>query len=598
MKQRLWSQFRDLKLRTKFLISFVIIISLSLTLSSIIHYYASSNAIETMTSQSSALLLDQVALNFEQKIQDVEDASFQEYSNSAFCEIVTDKDQDTYKDLLKVQLMKQFLYRMVYKYEMFPYAAIYTGDGENYKQFRLGTSINPILAQFELTDQEALSLDAKRGQTIWSQGDEKLLFVKRAMYDLETSAFCGTLVLGVESDYFKSIYPSTDESGEIMFANQQDELLIYNSESSAALFEASEKGKQSEFELDANKYITIENKTDDGRWTLINIISFEQFTSYMKTIQNWVVVTFCIAFVAAFLNAAILARSITKKLYILVNSMKTLSIGALDTVIRINSRDEIGVIAEKFNLMGTKIKELIQTASHEKVQKERAVYKQLEFEYKALQAQMNPHFLYNTLESIHSLAKIKGQEEIGHSIYLLGKLIRESINRKEDFVALREEIEFVQGYLTLQGITYESGLQVAYELDEFSLDWTVPRFILQPIVENSIVHGIEKKSGIGRIAIRCSLEDADLKIEVEDNGVGMTEELIRKLIHENTDTAPTEPHRTGVGVKSVHKRLQLLFGPSYGVSISSEPGIGSKIIITLPKTRREDMIIGNESNHR
>lgn len=592
--------FKDWRLRTKFLFSFLLLIFLSLAMSSVLHYYASTNLMKGMSSRSSALLLEQVALNFEQKIQEVEELSFAQYKNAGFCPMMIDKDKNNYDDIAKEQSIRQFLYKMVYSNAIFPYAAVYDRNGEMYAQFRLGSTNHPVLSGFKLSKADIERLNDKRGQTIWSQGDEEIIFMKRAMYDLQSSAYCGSLVLGVESEYFKSIYPHSEESGEIMYTNGEGELIIYNNSFSEELFLAAAAREDQEFYHGNKKYIHISNSTSDSRWRLHNIISFNQFTSYMKTIQFWLLVTFIVAFAAAFINAALLSKSITNKLYILVNRMKTLSVGALDTVIRTDGRDEIGIIAEKFNGMAAKIKELIHEASQEKLKKERAEYKQLEFEYKALQAQMNPHFLYNTLESIHSMAKINGQQEIGQSIYLLGRLIRESISRKRDFIALREEIQFIRDYLTLQGITYESRLQVKYEIEESALEWIVPRFILQPILENAIIHGIEKKSGVGIIHIRCCDKGEHLMLEVEDNGVGIREDMIQALLREEEYALTAADSGSGsggtrVGVRSVHKRLRILFGADYGIEIRSELHQGTRIIIKLPKTGKEDIHAGDES---
>ncbi|MEF2246132.1 MULTISPECIES: sensor histidine kinase [unclassified Paenibacillus] len=595
MKRKIRFHFKDLRLRTKFLVSFVGLIFLFLLVNSILNYYVSINSIQKISEQHSTLLLDQIAQNFEQKMQELEELSFVEYKNAAFCKVITDKKADQTDDVLKAQSIKQFIYKMVYANDIIPYAAVYEPDGKMYSQLRTGYPVQPVLAGQTLTFKEMEALDYKRGKPVWEGGDSKLIFLKRAMYDLNSSVYCGSLVIGVESSYFKSIYPSSEGMGEIMFANRDDELIIYNSSFSQELFEAASAREDNTFYHHKNKYIFIEHTTTDETWKLLNIVSLEQFTSYMKPLRFWAILIFVAAFAAAFINIAFLTKSITKQLHVLVNSMKALSVGALDTVIQTEARDEIGIIAEKFNQMAATIKELIHTASQEKLQKERAVYKQLESEYKALQAQMNPHFLYNTLETIHSAAKINQQHEIGQMIYLLGRLIRESISRKQDFIPLADEIDFIRDYLTLQGITYESRLQVDYEIEAESLDCIVPKFILQPIVENAIMHGIEMKSGIGTILIRCYIESDILVMIVEDNGVGMSQEVIDELLSSEPDeTVVPNPERTRVGLRSIHRRVQLLFGEAYGITIQSIVNQGTSIMIRQPVKTEEGIKVGNE----
>lgn len=601
MKHKLKLRLKDVRLRTKFLISFVLVIFVSLSLNSFLNYYTSTNSIKKMTSDNSTLLLDQIALNFERRIAEIEDLSFQEYTKSDFCRLIADEGEiNQLEQFMLVQSVREFLYRMVYAYDPVAYANVHTTTGMHHTQFRHDVTDHPLLQKVEFSESELNQLNEKRGQTVWEHGDTNLIFMKRAMYDVQTSSYCGALVIAVDTSYFQSIYPHTDTSGEIMFTNEQGKLLIYNDRTSAELFEASQEASASEFFLDSSRYIFTEHDTSDNRWRLFNIVSFDQFTAPMKAIRYWVLITFCIAFVIAFINAALLSNYITKRLNVLVSSMKTLSVGVMDTYIRTDAKDEIGLIADKFNIMVAKIKELIHRVSQERLQKEQAEYRQLEFEYKALQAQMNPHFLYNTLESIHSLAKIKGQHDIGKMIYLLGRLMRESISRKQDFIELREEIDFIKDYLMLQSITYESRLQVEYEIEEEAQSWTVPRFILQPILENAIVHGIEEKPGVGIIKIRCYEAGDDLVLEVEDNGVGMSQDTIERLLaSDETAQQEDKPNHTSVGIRSVHKRLQIGYGSRYGIKIQSELGLGTTIMIRLPKKGKEDVIVDHESrSHR
>lgn len=599
LKHKWKLRIQDIRLRTKFLISFVFVALLSLTMSSILNYYTTTNSIKQITSTRSALLLDQIAYNFEQKVQDIEDLSFQEYKNAGFCRATVGSaaaSESLLDRFIAVQLTNQFLHRMVYAHEHIPFAMVIGADGASYTQLRQDSATNQGWKEYSLGEDAREELTRKRGQPVWSPGDSKVIFMERAMYDVDTSVYCGVLVLGIETGHFKSIYPQTEEAGEIMFANPHGELLIYNDDFSAELYRNIAVSETNEFTHDDNRYIYAEKVSDDRRWRLLNLHSFDQFTAPLKTIRYWILITSAVTFAAAFLNAAILSNSITKRLNVLVSSMKTLSVGQLDTFIQSDAKDEIGLIASKFNGMAAKIRELIQRVGEERLQKEQAEYRQLEFEYKALQAQMNPHFLYNTLESIHALAKMRGQKEIGRMIVLLGRLLRESISRKNDVIPLRDEMNFVQDYLTLQSLTYESRLQVEYDIEERALDWTVPCFILQPIVENAIVHGIEEKPGVGMILIRCYEADGDIILEVRDNGVGMSGEAAAALLadEDEDEGRPPDAGHTRVGLRSVRKRLLISYGSEFGMAIRSVPNEGTTIEIRLPKRRKEEGALDNE----
>ena len=571
-----------MKLRTKFLISSVLVTFISLAIISILHYYISTDSTKTIISSSSEQLLNQVGINFEQKMNEISETTFSYYQKSNVCSLMESQPGS----ITLAQATKLLLYRMVNSNEYMSYAMMIGADGSENDWIRQDFSKDQQLNRFTLSDKEIQALKDKRGQISWAPGSDKFFYAARAMYDPESYSYCGILAIGVDSQYFNDLIqldqPNAVLAGDLMFLNDQNELMIYSDPTEKELYQAALASETNEFSHHDSKYIVTRKTTENIGWKILNVTSFDRATSYLKALRYWILATFAFAFLLTFINAAVISKYITKKLYVLVNSMKTVSVGALHTVIRTDTKDEIGILTDKFNHMVGEIRVLIENISQEKLRTQKAEYKRLQFEYKALQAQMDPHFLYNTLESIHSLAKIKGEQEIGNMIYLLGKLMRESINRKEDFIPLKEELAFIVDYLTLQGITYESKLQVKYEIEEEVLSSTVPPFILQPIVENAIVHGIEKKPGIGVIYIRCYQNSRNLVMEVEDNGIGMSEDTANQLISTEQEEVDDHKGRSNVGVISVHKRLQILFGPTYGVTIQSELHQGSRITITQP----------------
>ena len=206
--------------------------------------------------------------------------------------------------------------------------------------------------------------------------------------------------------------------------------------------------------------------------------------------------------------------------------------------------------------------------------------KALQFEYDSLQAKINPHFLYNTLESINSLAKLKGQQDIADSIFLLGKYLREAISSKRKFVLLEEEIQNIRNYVKIQQLSYGDKIQIIFHVDEALLDVVVPKLILQPLVENSIVHGIEPKIGKGRIEITARCEKKDMYIVVWDDGVGISREQLENTMEHKPGNSGYE--HTKVGLMAVHKRIRILYGEAYGIHIHSSPQEGTSIMIKLP----------------
>jgi two-component system, sensor histidine kinase YesM len=233
--------------------------------------------------------------------------------------------------------------------------------------------------------------------------------------------------------------------------------------------------------------------------------------------------------------------------------------------------DEVGQLHENFQIMIHKINTLIK----ENYQKQLVIK---ETEYKALQAQINPHFLYNTLDSINWMAKLNKQPNISIMAEALGNMMRNIISKKAPLISIKDELEIVNNYITIQKYRYHDRL-------DFSLDrlaevesFLIPKLSIQPIIENAIQHGLEESVDGCKIGVSTTLVDNDhLCVVVEDNGPGMDESTIESIFN-----GELKSKGTGIGLRNINERIQLMFGSSYGVVIKSEPGKGTKVIITLP----------------
>ncbi|MDR1771124.1 MAG: sensor histidine kinase [Hungatella sp.] len=237
-------------------------------------------------------------------------------------------------------------------------------------------------------------------------------------------------------------------------------------------------------------------------------------------------------------------------------------------------KDEIGELTESFNYMLEEINTLIRQVYQEKIAQKNA-------EVQALQAQINPHFLYNTLDSINWMLIDRGEYDISDIILSLAGLMRYSIEDENAFVPLEKEIGYVLCYLKIQKNRLEERLEYSVEAEESLAAEQVPKLILQPIVENAITHGIEPRKGNGNIRIIIKDFGDEMLISVEDNGIGMTPEQLNHL----TDKVPViekEGH-TGIGVRNVDRRIRLHYGESYGISIKSTYGKGTIVSLRLPK---------------
>ncbi len=250
--------------------------------------------------------------------------------------------------------------------------------------------------------------------------------------------------------------------------------------------------------------------------------------------------------------------------------MKRVENGNFDTEVKINSADEIGELSRDFNIMIKKINRLMRQNMQDQEQKRKS-------ELKALQAQINPHFLYNTLDSIIWMAEAKKHEEVVEMTSALANLFRLSISKGEQIIPIKKEVEHIKNYLIIQKMRYKDKLDFKIDVNEKIMDYKILKILLQPLVENSIYHGIKNKTGMSLIQITGEKFEDKILLKVIDDGVGMDKHQIKNIFKKSK----TSIEKSGVGVRNVNERIKLYFGNNYGITYESKIGIGTTANIWL-----------------
>ena len=265
------------------------------------------------------------------------------------------------------------------------------------------------------------------------------------------------------------------------------------------------------------------------------------------------------------------------------NTSKALQVFASgDFSVRLDDerKDEFGDVNRVFNDTIIRVERLLEEISHSRLLSK-------EMEIKALQAQINPHFLYNALDTVNWMARSKGEEDICDMVQAIGNLLRISISNKENIFSVRKELSYVNDYLYIQKKRFQNRFTVEFDVEEEVKEQLIPKLTIQPLVENAIVHSVEVSKEKVILRISGYIEDDDVIINVEDNGVGIKEEILENLLERDKnaeaegDTDKKKSH-TGLGVYAVHERLLHMYGEGYGLSVVSEVGVGTCFIIRLP----------------
>ncbi|MGO4186034.1 sensor histidine kinase, partial [Paenibacillus sp. TAF43_2] len=244
----------------------------------------------------------------------------------------------------------------------------------------------------------------------------------------------------------------------------------------------------------------------------------------------------------------------------------------------------VGELAVEFNRMSERIENLINDVYVTEIQKKELELSQRQAQLHALHSQINPHFLFNALETIRMRSQMKGELQTAKTIQNMAKIFRKSILWKRSFVTIREELELMESFLEIQKYRFDTKLEFHIEVDQSLLDIEIPKMTFLPFVENASIHGIESVPGIGYITIQIAQEQGQIVFLIADNGVGMDQEKISELHHYLHEEAIMGD---SIGMKNVITRLKICYGESFSFAIDSSPGGGSRIMLRLPLDKKK-----------
>jgi two-component system sensor histidine kinase YesM len=304
-----------------------------------------------------------------------------------------------------------------------------------------------------------------------------------------------------------------------------------------------------------------------------------QYQAMRAGIAQWEI-SYIILMVGAVVFSFLAAWGISRGIYIPIQKLhdvtRTITQNDLQALMTGDNVDEITELGLSFNIMIGKIRELLDSKIKEQENLKKA-------ELRALQAQINPHFLYNTLDAIIWMAEDKKTDQVIDIVRALSSFFRISLSKGRDWITIGEEIERTRSYLTIQKMRYRDILDFQIEMDEAAADNTTLKLILQPLVENALYHGIKLKRNGGTITVRAQQKDeSEVVLEVEDDGIGFTPEKLARVQAELSDDSGDIRLESGYGIDNVNKRIKLYYGKQYGLSIKSEYQAGTRVTLVIP----------------
>ncbi|MBB3111049.1 signal transduction histidine kinase [Paenibacillus phyllosphaerae] len=404
----------------------------------------------------------------------------------------------------------------------------------------------------------------------------------RAIYDPRISA---TLIFNIDERYLASIYAtSLDANDGEMYIADGDGIILSGSSTarigSPSLYMPDPADGQTYGSRDMNKgnerVQVVYYKLQGTDWYVMKEIPLDVYSAQIYKVQRTIAVVFLLSLLVIFIISAFWLNKMVRPLHLLAGKMKDMSRGELGVTFDQVPNNEFGTVIRRFNEMSLSIVDLLE--KNNKMQEQKR-----ELEIESLQYQINPHFLYNTLNMVRWMASMMKADNIVDTIVALGNILRPVFSSKDPMCSLRDEISYLQHYMTITNMRFNNSIQFDIDVDEPSWDCRVPRFILQPLVENSIASGRQVEDHAIFIGIRAQVKGEQLVIQVTDSGAGLDpeqlEELNRKL--QSGEGTESSSGGSGIGLANVNKRIQLYFGPDYGLHFVPRAK-GAEVVVRLP----------------
>lgn len=589
--KKLLNKYYNMELRKKFIIIMIIPIVVVIIVSGAVIKTIYRSTLEKNFIESNMKTLQLIANDIEFDTQKVEDVAKNICTNSDIFNLSDEKFRKYYEDkggnqtiILNIQKLFNDRICMDSKIE---YMGILTNSGDwIYSSKNITMRVNDNSDFEKEYYQKKISLCKNPELFFTHKGNSDFLVYVLPIYGISEYKEVGKLFCLFSSEYINKNISKNDMDFQ-QFSNKIAYFILDNrgqSIYSSKQFEPNDIDSQTDINKNNNGYYyaNIDHKnsavfykhTDKYNVTIVKIVPLDHVTENANNISKLIVLIISLAILIVIIMFYITFSNITKKINDLISTMKEVSNGNFSERFPEVYHDEIGTIGKYLNKMIGDIEALIKNMNDIEIRNKEA-------QINVLESQINPHFLYNTLDSIRMMALINKDKQAADMIYTLSNLFRYSIKKGNVFVTVESEIQHMKDYLNIQKFRYSNRFDINIDIEEEILSLFTIKLILQPIVENSIYHGLELKKGKGILNIKGYRKEDEVIFIVEDNGVGINFDQL-KLIRENLTIRSDKQENRSIGLKNVYDRIKNYFGDRYGLIIESIEGKSTRVTMNLP----------------
>ena len=570
-------------IKTKLMLSFMLIICFVIALYTIFYYFQSLNNIKLKAGTGSYNSLVQLEKNVSNSFREIDSITKPIFVNPNVQKLLISK-----ADIETVVSMRTNLAQIIDTNYYLDDMTILNSDMEYILGVKsiISTELLYKLVKEQFTENNGdsnLWLGPFNVYTTTNEPRKYYIQCKTIRRISNFNEIIGFLCISIDESKIKDSYMNIIDNSKsslgiinskgIVFSNSDDKLIGKTSEFLVQTYGEEMLNSNYNYRIYGNKLVSVFTSKQNG-YIFYRVDELDEFNMEIRTLVVNIVIVILISFVAAFFVAMVFVSRILEPLKKLKQNMMMVQKGNFENKVDIANEDEIGNLAQAYNNMIQKIKLLLEDVRVlERKKRESELY--------VLHTQINPHFIYNTLSTIKWLAVKFGEIELSDLVSNFGMVLRSSISIGKRFVTLKEEIQCLKSYGDIQRVRFDKKFEILFDVDESILDCVVLKFMLQILLENSIVHGIEPKKESGLIRVVCKPEAGKLYFCIEDNGTGITPEKLQEL-KDKLKSRHFEGFMKSIGLLNLKERLRIYYGEEYEIHIESEVNVGTKVFFHTP----------------
>lgn len=583
-------KFRNLSFSAKLIIVYICSLFFAICANTFNQTHAAANVLEEESSRNLHMLTEQVALNFRENQQSV---GYSIYSRMAALEIPPLMDAYSQGDPTTLLAdIRYALAQMITESSDYDYILLELSDGT-----RLNTAGKSVRTLSDVQSNCETILDDHRtvtyGNSNWYRGTDGGVYILRDVYATSPLRRVGKVVIHMKGAIF-SVSDAYENTGFLFFD-------IHGNYLSGVGMEVPEDVLQAVTEDMADGVLTEKEnwrKLDyymvssaSGNWITVGVISTAAYRGMVKRIVRNGILFGCTGLLVGVAVLTVLIQGLVSKLKELRKAMAKVAEGDFSQHVSVSGNDGIGLLTETMNHMTSRIQELLDQLVEKERLKNEAEIQMLEYKYRSLETQIRPHFIYNALETINSMAKIRGNDDIVEIVQRISRYFRSiTVNTTRQFITCQQEFDMLQDYTEIYRFIHGDKLKTTFSAKEAARNALIPTMILQPVVENALQHGIRGQDEDSEIIVHAYVRENRLNITVKDTGYGLPPQLEQKLQSGQIEASK----RGGIGVGNVRQRLHLIYGDDASFTISNRDEGGVVVRITIPLTYIEPDILGGD----